>query len=238
MLRGHVLVMSFLGHDGWPAPLLKDAKIGADRACELYSDACEIIRRLYWDCRLVHADLSEFNLLFLQNRLYIIDVSQSVEHDHPHALEFLRKDCGNINEYFRKQGVHTLTLKSLFEFVTDSGLESPAARLRQLLADAENVPEAELIIEEEQFKQLYIPKKMAEIDPEKPTQIAECGHVIGLESAEEKKEKKNLLKNRKKAKKIRLRLVFLRIPKWTRISSMGRGPSTRPWTKKRPENRR
>lgn len=28
---------------------------------------------------------------------YIIDVSQSVEHDHPHALEFLRKDCSNIN---------------------------------------------------------------------------------------------------------------------------------------------
>ena len=28
---------------------------------------------------------------------YIIDVSQSVEHDHPHALEFLRKDCGNVN---------------------------------------------------------------------------------------------------------------------------------------------
>lgn len=28
---------------------------------------------------------------------YIIDVSQSVEHDHPHALEFLRKDCSNVN---------------------------------------------------------------------------------------------------------------------------------------------
>ena len=27
----------------------------------------------------------------------IIDVSQSVEHDHPHALEFLRKDCANVN---------------------------------------------------------------------------------------------------------------------------------------------
>ena len=28
--------------------------------------------------------------------LYVIDVSQAVEHDHPHALEFLRKDCTNI----------------------------------------------------------------------------------------------------------------------------------------------
>lgn len=29
--------------------------------------------------------------------MYIIDVSQAVEHDHPHALEFLRKDCTNVN---------------------------------------------------------------------------------------------------------------------------------------------
>lgn len=26
----------------------------------------------------------------------MIDVSQSVEHEHPYALEFLRKDCTNI----------------------------------------------------------------------------------------------------------------------------------------------
>lgn len=29
--------------------------------------------------------------------VHIIDVSQAVEHDHPHALEFLRKDCANVN---------------------------------------------------------------------------------------------------------------------------------------------
>lgn len=26
----------------------------------------------------------------------MIDVSQAVEHEHPYALEFLRKDCTNI----------------------------------------------------------------------------------------------------------------------------------------------
>lgn len=35
---------------------------------------------------------------------YIIDVSQSVEHDHPHALEFLRKDCSNINGESLQEG--------------------------------------------------------------------------------------------------------------------------------------
>ena len=49
----------------------------------------------------------------------MIDVSQSVEHDHPHALEFLRKDCTNINAFFQKNGVCTMTLKELFDFVVD-----------------------------------------------------------------------------------------------------------------------
>ena len=32
-----------------------------------------------------------------QGHLYIIDVSQSVDLDHPHALDFLREDCVHIS---------------------------------------------------------------------------------------------------------------------------------------------
>jgi len=45
---------------------------------------------------LVHADLSEYNILYYKHRCFFIDVSQSVEHDHPNALNFLRKDCSAI----------------------------------------------------------------------------------------------------------------------------------------------
>lgn len=44
--------------------------------------------------------LMEFTRIFFSyhdGHAYVIDVSQSVEHDHPHALEFLRKDCHNTN---------------------------------------------------------------------------------------------------------------------------------------------
>jgi hypothetical protein len=54
----------------------------------------------YQKCRLVHADLSEYNILYFQKQLYFIDVSQAVEHEHPRALDFLRKDCSNINAFF------------------------------------------------------------------------------------------------------------------------------------------
>jgi RIO kinase 1 len=49
-----------------------------------------------------------FCFRYHQGNIYVIDVSQSVEHDHVHALEFLRKDCTNITgnvhvfEYRRK----------------------------------------------------------------------------------------------------------------------------------------
>ena len=39
--------------------------------------------------------------------------------DHPNALEFLRKDCNNVNDFFRRKNVAVLTLKGLFDFVTD-----------------------------------------------------------------------------------------------------------------------
>ena len=48
---------------------------------------------MYQKCRLVHADLSEYNLLYHMGKLVIIDVSQSVDLDHPRALVFLREDC-------------------------------------------------------------------------------------------------------------------------------------------------
>jgi len=50
--------------------------------------------------------------------VYVIDVSQSVEHDHPNALVFLRKDCENAISFFRKNGVATVpSLQQLFGFV-------------------------------------------------------------------------------------------------------------------------
>lgn len=50
-----------------------------------------MVRALYQKCRLVHADLSEYNILVHDNQLYCIDVSQAVELDHPRAFDFLRE---------------------------------------------------------------------------------------------------------------------------------------------------
>ena len=46
-----------------PAPLLKDSEISESKARELYLQCIQILRTLYHDCRLIHADFSEFNLM-------------------------------------------------------------------------------------------------------------------------------------------------------------------------------
>jgi len=78
---------------------LKDAELSEDKIRETYLQLVKMMRRLYQKCKLVHADLSEYNILYHKGILYLIDVSQSVEHDHPHSLDFLRKDCTNITGY-------------------------------------------------------------------------------------------------------------------------------------------
>jgi len=167
LLRSHVLLMDFLGTDGWPAPRLKDKEISETKARELYRDIIMTTRKMFHDCKLVHGDLSEFNLLYHEGTAYFIDVSQSVEHDHPHALEFLRKDLTNVNEFFRRKGVAILGLKDLFDWVVrptgDNG-EQELDRLAKFAAEStEEQRSARQVVDEEVFKQVFIPSRLNEI---------------------------------------------------------------------------
>ena len=50
--------------------------------------------------------------------MYFIDVSQSVEPMHPHALEFLYRDCRNVTSFFEKFGVQVTSAENLFNRVS------------------------------------------------------------------------------------------------------------------------
>ncbi|CAI7648364.1 unnamed protein product [Penicillium discolor] len=121
-LRLHVLVMGFIGSSkGLGAPRLKDVDFNIPepetRWRSLYIELLGYMRVMYQTCRLVHADLSEYNILYHKERLYIIDVSQSVEHDHPRSLEFLRMDIKNVSDFFRRKNILTLPERTVFQFI-------------------------------------------------------------------------------------------------------------------------
>jgi RIO kinase 1 len=160
LLKSHVLVMEFIGEDGWSAPLLKNAELNSSLADQLYCDCVWIMRNLYRKCKLVHADLSEYNMLVLNEKLIIIDVSQSVEHDHPHSLEFLRTDITNVTKFFKDHGVPVLNLRDLFELIVDPSIESDK-QVEKMLRDDRvtgDLPDDAL------FMKAFIPHKLDHIE--------------------------------------------------------------------------
>ncbi|KAG2598008.1 serine/threonine-protein kinase RIO1-like [Panicum virgatum] len=122
LLRLHVLVMEFIGRGGWAAPRLKDAALSDDKLRESYFEIITTMRTLYQKCKLVHGDLSEYNILYFEGHLYIIDVSQSVDLDHPSALDFLKEDCLHVSDFFKKRGIAVMTVTDLFNFVIDQNI--------------------------------------------------------------------------------------------------------------------
>ncbi|TDH67868.1 uncharacterized protein CCR75_007438 [Bremia lactucae] len=178
LLRSHVLLMDFIGQDGWAAPRLKDAKISDSRYRECYISCIKMMRTMYQKCHLVHGDLSEYNILYYQTKLFFIDVSQSVEHEHPSANDFLRKDCRNIADFFRKTGaLNPMTTQELFDFVTDpriadEGVDDRLEAIQCLIADRPIERTNEEQVDEAVFMSTFIPRSLGEVLHSEREQLA------------------------------------------------------------------
>lgn len=96
ILKKHLLVMSFIGENNKAAPKLKDAFLSSAEWIAAYDEIVEAMHKLYNEAKLIHADLSEYNVLWYDGKCWFIDVAQAVEPQHPSALEFLMRDCSNI----------------------------------------------------------------------------------------------------------------------------------------------
>ncbi|KAJ6138884.1 RIO-like kinase [Penicillium samsonianum] len=178
-LRLHVLVMGFIGSSkGLGAPRLKDVDFNIPepetRWRSLYIELLGYMRVMYQTCRLVHADLSEYNILYHKERLYIIDVSQSVEHDHPRSLEFLRMDIKNVSDFFRRKNILTLPERTVFNFIISpegpidgtAGNEEMTSAIEKLLVAREEGDDEQQEAEDVDtavFRQQYIPQTLEQV---------------------------------------------------------------------------
>lgn len=113
----NILVMSFIGEEFSPYPKLKDVEIENPKAG--FNRVLDDIKRLWQKEKLVHGDLSEYNILLDNNgELYFIDFSQGVHTSHPEAEELLRRDIENVGKFFEKQGAN-LDFEKAFEEVLE-----------------------------------------------------------------------------------------------------------------------
>jgi len=123
--KENLIFMRFLGEDGWPAPQIREINIrkGSVKWVALYEQVMESVQTLFQNARLVHGDLSEYNILIAPNfqvdnksknissdqdlQTVLIDFGQAVEVRHPNAEELLRRDLSRVREFFVKRGVST-----------------------------------------------------------------------------------------------------------------------------------
>lgn len=102
VFKNHVLVMEFIGNGNKIAPMLKDKP--PENTKKFFDEVIKNIRRLY-KTGLVHADLSSFNILNLNDKPVFIDFSQCTSIQDQRAEEYLIRDIKNLCNFFRKQGL-------------------------------------------------------------------------------------------------------------------------------------
>jgi len=80
----------------------------------------EFAKTLYQKYQIVHADLTEFNILYDENkdRITIIDFPQAVDTDHPEAQNHLRRDFTHLLDYFgKKWSISTEEKETVIEYI-------------------------------------------------------------------------------------------------------------------------
>ena len=107
----NVLVMEFIGDEGTPSPRLKDIEVNDPGA--VFDDLLEILAVIWQTCNLVHADFSEYNILWRQGVPWVIDVGQAVITRHPNAKEFLVRDVTRLTEWAGRKGHETQVAENL-----------------------------------------------------------------------------------------------------------------------------
>ena len=118
--KSNLIMMEFIGKDGVAAPRLRDALNDFENVEEFdncYFQIIEIMKKMFQNCKLVHSDFSEYNLLYYNKEVYVIDLAQAVEENHPNADYFLKRDIHNMNEFFTKNSIDTLTDQQFYDFV-------------------------------------------------------------------------------------------------------------------------
>jgi RIO kinase 1 len=105
--KRNILLMEFVGKDGVPMPQLKDVKLTREEALHILNRIIEYMCLLYSKARLVHADLSEYNILVDVDTMepVIIDMGQSIMTDHFNADTYLQRDVANIVRFFGKLNI-------------------------------------------------------------------------------------------------------------------------------------
>jgi RIO kinase 1 len=97
----NILIMEYVGTPPERAPTFAESEVDEGD----YDWTFETIQKLLKRAKLVHADLSEFNIFKNGSERVLFDMGSAVLSSHPQAEEFLKRDVSNMVRFFRKRGI-------------------------------------------------------------------------------------------------------------------------------------
>ncbi len=104
------ILMEYLGDRDGPAPKLCHTRLGPEQMRGVGETLARDIEILL-DCNRVHADLSAYNVLWWDDRAWMIDVPQSIDaRTHPEAFALLCRDLENVADYLRAADIEPARL--------------------------------------------------------------------------------------------------------------------------------
>jgi RIO kinase 1 len=112
-VKKNVLVMEFIGDgEGNPMPALVNAQ---EITSNDYHQVIGQMTILYQKAKLVHADLSEYNIFKTDLGIIFFDFGSAVDIQHPNSKQFLLRDIMNINRFFERRGIEILNTSQVVE---------------------------------------------------------------------------------------------------------------------------
>ena len=118
-VKKNVLLMEFIGKDGMSAPLMKEAELGDPK--QIFRRLLADLKKLFRKAKLVHGDLSEYNVMVWDGKPVIFDLSQTVPLEHPNAELLLKRDLKNLHRFFTKQGVSVPSADEILRGIVGAG---------------------------------------------------------------------------------------------------------------------
>jgi RIO kinase 2 len=110
----HMIVMEII--EGIELINVKSPK----KPIKLLEKIIEFAKILYQKHGLVHADLTEYNILYDSNKdsMAVIDFPQAIKKDHPEALNFLKRDFSHLLDFIgKKWGITTDEVDTVIDYI-------------------------------------------------------------------------------------------------------------------------